>query len=207
MKKSMITLTATALTAAAITFTSCASNPSAQQAGTIGAAGSITTDAGGIPCLEYDTQEYITGFGEYRGSSAQFGVLVYEATARARRNALQKLGGQYKGMSTDFIRSYGNNQGNDLADKMVTATEQAINKVLDDARTSCSSQGVIGPDGHQSVFIGIRIYKNEIAAAAATAITNKLTDDEKRSIDFEEKVFKEQYQKAFENFSTQNAPQ
>ena len=89
-------------------------------------------------CFEADTPEYITGRGEYRGSSKQEGELVIQATERAKFAARQKLGGQYKGIISDYRNSMGNNQGNDLVSKMESAGDQAIDRELNDVMVVCT---------------------------------------------------------------------
>lgn len=153
-----------------------------------------------IPCVEFDTAEYLTGFGEYMGSSAQFGILVQNATERAKQNVIQKLGARVQGLKTTFGSTYGSNQGNDIAEKIVGATDIAIDRVISDARAVCMKQSPIGADGHQRVFVGLRIYKEELEKSVVSSIADKLTDDEKRAIDFEEKRFREQHKAAFEAF-------
>ncbi|MDR3002369.1 MAG: hypothetical protein LBU89_14050 [Fibromonadaceae bacterium] len=212
MNRVKFTLLAASLSLAmAFTFTSCAGKPPVQQmqASTPEPkpqyVGSDATSQ--IPCFEFDTAEYLTGFGEYMGSSAQFGLLVQNATERAKQNILQKLGAHVQGLSTTFRSSYGSNQGSDVAEKMVNATDIAINRAINDARAVCSQQGAIGADGHQRVFIGLRIYKNELENAVVKSIADKLTDDEKRAIDFEEKRFREQHKAAFEEFKEERKQQ
>ncbi|MDR2732298.1 MAG: hypothetical protein LBB36_03670 [Fibromonadaceae bacterium] len=204
---SKITLAASLSLALAFTLSSCASkNPPLQEQAVAAPqpqyAGTDATDE--IPCFEFDTAEYLAGLGEYMGSSAQFGLLVQNSTERAKQNILQKLGAHVQGLSTTFRSSYGSNQGSDVAEKMVSATDIAINKVISDARAICMKQGSIGADGHQRVFVGLRIYKEELEKSVVNTIADKLTDDEKRTIDFEEKRFREQHKAAFENFKEES---
>ena len=208
MNRVKLALVAAISMALTFTFSSCASKPPLQEQASVSAAqqpqyaGTGATDD--IPCLEFDTAEYLTGFGEYMGSSAQFGLLVQNSTERAKQNILQKLGAHVQGLSTTFRSSYGSNQGSDVAEKMVNATDIAINKVISDARTVCMKQGPIGADGHQRIFVGLRIYKEELEKSVVNTIADKLTDDEKRSIDFEEKRFREQHKAAFESFKEES---
>ncbi|MDR0305891.1 MAG: hypothetical protein LBI42_03530 [Chitinispirillales bacterium] len=159
---------------------------------------------GPIPCYEFDTKEYMTGFGEYRGSSHQFGENVIHATNRAKDNARQKMGGAFKGVATSYRASHGNNQGNDVINKMEQGYEEVISKYLNDMHATCAKQGPIGDDGHQSVFVSFRISRADFSNHVTQAVTDKLTEDEKLSIDFKESQFKDRFKHAFEEFKGNN---
>ena len=196
----------TASIALAITFTSCASKPPTQNQAL--AQQYSEPEQTSIVCFEYDTDEYITGFGEYRGSSAQLGNLVFQATERAKDNARQKLSARFQGITKKYSATWGNNQGNDLEDKVTSGGKEVIDRVLNDAKASCSSQDKTpGPDGHKSVYIGLRIYHKELASQFAATIDNKLTQEEKLGIDFrEKKFFEDEWEKEFKNFKEENNP-
>ena len=207
-KIKFIALTATL--GLAITFTSCAgSKPAQNPAGTESSAQQYSKPKQvSIPCFEFDTDEYITGWGEYKGSSAQLGKLVFEATERAKDNARQKLSGRFQGITKKYGGSWGNNQGNDLKDKVESGGKEIIDVVLNDARAACSSQDEVpGPDGHQSVYIGLRIYHKELASQLAAKIDDKLTQEEKMRIDFNAKKFADEVEAEFGKFKEENKPQ
>jgi len=216
MKKFTLTSITIALTAMVLSFTSCASNPAPQPT----AASSIAQEQvqqqnpnlKTFPCLEFDTLEDITGWGEFKGSSAQQGRLVELATEQAKRNARQKLSGRYKGITSSYLGEMGNNQGNDIIAKIEAGGDEVIDRVLSDAMTKCALQGEIDKDGHQSVYIGIRISREKItneetANAVAKSVANRLTEDEKMKIRFEESQFRERYKGAFQEFKKENTTQ
>ena len=194
----------------ALSFTSCAgSKPAQNPAGAENPAQQYSNPKQvSIPCVEFDTDEYITGFGQYRGSSALLGKLVFEATEIAKDNARQKLAARFQGITKKYTASWSNNQGSDLESKVVSGGKEIIDRVLNDARNACTSQDEMpGPDGHQSVYIGIRIYHKELASRIAEGIEDKLTQEEKMRIDFNAKKFADEVESEFGKFKEENKPQ
>ncbi len=162
--------------------------------------GSPFGDTYEAPCQFYDTKQEFAGWGESRGAKNEMGVIHQKATASAQNNVRQKVRAAYKGMISTYSGSHGNNQGNDIEDKFQTACDQALDGILNDTETACSRWGKVGEDGHLSNFVGIKISKEELATKTASAVEDKLTEDEKLRIDFNEANFREEMLKRMEQF-------
>jgi hypothetical protein len=152
------------------------------------------------PCEIYDTDEEFTATGIYRGSSNQKGEVQNYALQNAQQRVRMKIQHAYKGMVSNFSQSIGNNQGNDIEAKVSMAGDQIIDAFINNTRESCLRWGEVGDDGHIECYVAIKISKAKLADAISKAVDNKLTDDEKMKISFDEKVYREQMEKRFQEY-------
>ena len=150
------------------------------------------------PCEIYDTDEDFAATGIYRGSANQKGEVQNFALQNAQQRIRMKIHHAYKGMVSNFSQSIGNNQGNDIEAKVSMAGDQIIDAFINNTRESCLRWGEVGDDGHIECYVAIKISKAKLADAISNAVDNKLTDEEKMKINFDEKVYREQMEKAFQ---------
>ena len=111
-----------------------------------------------------------------------------------------KIKHAYKGMVSDFSQSIGNNQGNDIEAKVAMAGDQIIDAVVNNTSESCLRWGGVGDDGHIECYVAIKISKVDLAQKIATAVDNKLSQEDKLRIGFDEKVYRDNMEKRFENY-------
>ncbi len=156
------------------------------------------------PCEIYDTEEEFTATGIYRGSSNQKGEVQKYALQNAQQQVRMKIKHAYKGMVSDFSQSIGNNQGNDIETKVSMAGDQIIDAVINDTRESCKRWSKVFDDGHIECYVAIKISKASLSQAISKAVENKLTDEEKMRIGFDEKVYREQMNERFKEYKEGN---
>ncbi len=155
------------------------------------------------PCTVYDTPEEFAATGIYRGSMNQKGLVQQYALQNAQTIVRMKMQHAYKGMVSDFTQSIGNNQGNDLSAKISQAGDQIIDVVVNNTSACCLRWGAVGDDGHIECYIAIKISKADLSQKVAQAVDNKLTEEEKMRIGFDEAQYREKMEQRFKEYKEQ----
>ncbi len=155
------------------------------------------------PCTVYDTPEEFAATGIYRGSMNQKGEVHKYALQNAQAIVRQKIQHAYKGMLSDFSQSVGNNQGNDIITKVTQAGDQIIDAVVNNTSECCLRWGSVGADGHVECYVAIRISKADLSQKVAKEVENKLSDEEKMRIGFEESQYRQRMNEAFKEYQGQ----
>lgn len=156
------------------------------------------------PCTVYDTKEDFAATGIYRGSMNQKGEVHKYALQNAQSIVRMKIQHAYKGMVSDYSSSIGSNAGNDIEAKFTMAGDQIIDAVINNTSESCIKYGEIGDDGHIECYVAIKISKTDLSQKIAKEVANKLSDDEKMRIGFNEAQYREQMEKRFEQYKEDN---
>ncbi len=196
MKKLMFTMAV-----AAFTMVSCGS--SKQVATVAPASQSPFGEVYEAPCTVYDTPEEFAATGIYRGSMNQKGEVHKFALQNAQSIVRMKIKHAYQGMISDFSQSVGNNQGNDIITKVSQAGDQIIDAVINNTSECCIRYGAVGEDGHLECYVAIKISKEDLSQKVAKAVDNKLTDEEKLRIGFEEQQYRKQMDQRFKEYKEQ----
>ena len=115
-----------------------------------------------------------------------------------------KIKHAYKGMVSEYSSSIGNNAGNDLENKITQAGDQIIDAVINNTSECCLKYGPVANDGHMECYVAIKISKVDLSEKVAKEVSNKLTDDEKLRIGFNESQYREQMNRAFEQYEEKN---
>lgn len=152
------------------------------------------------PCTVYDSPTEFTATGIYRGSSHQLGEVHKYALQNAQEIVRLKIKHAYKGMVSDFSQSMGNNSGNDVESKISSAGDRIIDVVVNNTAESCMRWGEVESDGHVQCYLAIKISKEDLAQKIAVEVENKLTEEEKMKINFDEKTYREQMERKFADF-------
>ncbi|MCL2329555.1 MAG: hypothetical protein FWC39_13730 [Bacteroidetes bacterium] len=119
-----------------------------------------------IPCVEYDTDEYYTGYGSFYGSYTQVSLNVNDAMRRARTNLIEKIAHEYDGFVEQTAGSAGNNRGNDQVAAIKSAGLEIITKEVGRLRVTCSTADeTVDVNGNVTVHVGIRMNLADIAKA------------------------------------------
>ncbi len=155
------------------------------------------------PCTVYDTPEEFAATGIYRGSMNQKGEVHKYALQNAQSIVRMKIKHAYQGMISDFSQSVGNNQGNDIITKVSQAGDQIIDAVINNTSECCIRYGAVGEDGHLECYVAIKISKEDLSQKVAHAVDNKLTDEEKLRIGFEEQQYRKQMDQRFKEYKEQ----
>ena len=153
-----------------------------------------------MPCTIFDTKEDFAATGVYRGSYKKKDELQINALLKAKELIINKAKGVYSGMVSTYGQAHGNNNGNDVADKMNRALDFILDGMLNDANTVCLKWGEIESDGNMECYMAIQISKQELAQKTAQKVAENLTDDEKLRIDFQEKQFREEMEKRLQQY-------
>ena len=152
------------------------------------------------PCEMLDDDEWFAATGIFAGSFKQKGKVIRGALQDAQSQVRMKIKHAYKGMISDFMESVGNNKGNDLEGKFSQAGDQIIDTVVNDTQAKCQEFGAVQGDGDVEAYVGIKIRKRELAEKIAVDIKNKLSDEEKMKVKFDEEEYRKKMEERFEKF-------
>lgn len=157
-----------------------------------------------MPCEELDSDGEFGATGIYKCSASQKGNAQMYALQNAQQIIRMKIQHAYKGMVSDFTQSYGGNAGNDIQSKITMAGDQIINTVLNDTRATCVRYSSVDDRGNIECYVGIRISKKKLADKISERVDDVLTQDEKLRIDFNEKKYRDEMEKRFQNYKENN---
>lgn len=152
------------------------------------------------PCQVYDTPSDFAETGIFRGSSNQKGEVHKNALLNAQELIRLKMAHSYKGMVSEYSSSIGNNQGNDIERKMTAAGDRIIDMLVNESSETCVKWSSVESDGHITCYVAVKISKSEAASKIAKEVDNKLTQDEKDRIGFNEQQYREQMEKRFKDY-------
>lgn len=181
-----------------VTMVACGSQKQLAQQQTGG--GNPFGDVYEAPCTVYDTEEEFAATGIYRGSMNQKGEVHKYALQNAQSLVRMKIQHAYKGMVSDYSSSIGNNAGNDIETKMTMAGDQIIDAVINNTSECCVKYGAVGADGHIECYVAIKISKTDLSEKITKEVANKLSDEEKMRIGFNEAQYREQMNQRFEQY-------
>lgn len=157
-----------------------------------------------MPCEVYDTPQEFAATGIFRGSSNQRGEVQKNALLNAQDLVRLKMKHAYKGMVSEYSASIGGNQGNDIERKMASAGDRIIDAIINETAQSCTRWSAIEDDGHITCYTAIQIPKQETAKRIAEEIQDKLTQEEKERINFNEFTYRKQMEERFQQFKDEN---
>lgn len=157
-----------------------------------------------MPCEVYDTPQEFAATGIFRGSSNQKGEVQKNALLNAQDLVRLKMKHAYKGMVSEYSASVGGNQGNDIERKMSSAGDRMIDAIINETAQSCTRWSAVEEDGHITCYTAIQISKQETAQKIAQEIQNKLTQEEKDRIGFNEYNYRKQMEERFKQFTDNN---
>lgn len=152
------------------------------------------------PCQVYDNAKEFAATGIFRGSSHQRGEVQKNALLAAQELIRLKMQHAYKGMVSEYSSSVGNNKGNDVERKMTSAGDRIIDKIINETSQSCVRWSGVEDDGHITCYTAIQIPKGEVAAEISKEVADKLTQEEKDRIGFNEQEYRKEMAKRFEEY-------
>ncbi len=152
------------------------------------------------PCQVYDTPKEFAATGIFRGSSHQRGEVQKNALLAAQELIRLKMQHAYKGMVSEYSSSIGNNKGNDIERKMTSAGDRIIDKIINETAQSCVRWSGVEDDGHMTCYTAIQIPKGEVVAEITKEVADKLTQEEKDRIGFNEQEYRKDMTKRFEEY-------
>lgn len=201
MKKILLSFAAFAF---AVIFTSCGSNKNVTVNNNATASNNPFGDVFEVPCTVYDTDTEFAATGIFRGSMNQKGELLKWALQNAQEQVRMKIKHAYKGMVSNYSQSIGDNDGNDIERKVAMAGDQIIDAVVNDTKAVCQRFGAVGEDGHIECYVAIKISKVDLSEKVSNAVNDVLSEDEKMRIGFNEMKYREQMNKSFEQYKSEN---
>lgn len=154
-----------------------------------------------LPCSEVkDTRDKFAGIGIYRGSSLQKGEVHKNAIANAQSIIREKYHHSYQGMISDYSGTIGNNRGNDIETKLQRAGDVVLDAMLNDAYEECYKFSAVFDDGNIECYVGIIIYKDELAERVSKKVADVLTEEEKDKINFNEYNYRKEMEERMRNY-------
>ena len=193
MKKNLLIMVA--LVAGVSVLTSCGGT-SKQVVAPTQAVNPFASGAYSAPGFEPDTDEYFAGWGTANGPQTRMDVLQLSALTNAQNAVRQKLKHAYKGMVSDYSNYIGNNSGSDAQIHVERAGDQIIDAVVNDTQAKTLNFSGVDDKGHLNCYIGIRIYKKQLA----DKIADMVSEDEELKIRFKESEFRKFMQEKFKEY-------
>ena len=152
------------------------------------------------PCQVYDTPQEFAATGIFRGSSRQMGEVQYQALLKAQEMIRLKMKHAYQGVVRNYSVAIGNNQGNDIELKMTSAGDHIFDQIINETTQSCTRWSEVEDDGHITCYIAIQIPKGDVAAKISKDVENKLTQEEKERIGFNEQEYRKEMARSFKGY-------
>ncbi len=152
------------------------------------------------PCQVYDNDEEFAATGIFEGSSNQMNEVQKGALLAAQDLIRLKMKHTYNGMVSEYSASVGNNAGNDVERKMESAGDRVIDQIINDSKHSCVEWSEINDKGHITCFMSVIISKKETAQKISKEVEEKLTQDEKDRIGFNEQEYRKQMEERFKQY-------
>lgn len=194
MKKNLLIMVA--LLAGVCVMTSCGGGTNQTVVAANQAVNPFANGAFSAPGFEPDTDEYFAGWGTANGPKARMDVLQLSALTNAQNAVRQKLKHAYKGIVSDYSNYIGNNSGSDAQIHVERAGDQIIDAVINDTQARSLNFSGVDEKGHVDCYVGIRIYKKQLADKIADAVS----EDEELKIRFKESEFRKYMQDKFKDY-------
>ncbi len=153
-----------------------------------------------MPTFEPDTEEYFAASGIATGARGRMDVLQQNALTNAQSLIRQKMQHAYKGMISDYANSIGINNNSDLANKIERSGNQIIQVVVNETMARDIKFSGVDEKGNVTCFVGIRIYKKQLA----DKIANKVSNDEELKIRFNEDQYRKYIEEKFKEYKEEH---
>lgn len=152
-----------------------------------------------MPTFEPDTEEYFAASGIATGNRQRMDVLQTEALTNAQNIIRQKMKHAYKGMISDYSNYMGINAKSDAVNKVERGGNQMIDAIVNETMQRDTKFSGVDEKGNVTCFVGIRIYKKQLADKLADQISN----DEELKVRFNENEYRKYIQEKFKEYKEQ----
>lgn len=150
-----------------------------------------------IPNAEVDTDEYFGASGIATGPKIRMAEIYATALTNAQNIVRQKMAHAYKGAIDDYMNMVGDNVGNDYQTKLERGGTQIIDAIVNDTReTKEPVFSEVDEKGNITCYLGIRVYKNQIAEK----IADYVAEEDELKIRFKEDQFRQRMEENFKKF-------
>ena len=167
--------------------------------------GSPFGDTFEMPNAEIDTDDWFGASGVASGPKARIAEIYRTALTNGQNIIRQKMKHAYKGAVDDYMNAFGNNAGTDYQSKVETAGTQIIDVIVGETReVQKPKYSAVDDKGTITCFLGLRVYKKDLADKVADAVASVVSEDEKLSIRFQESQFREKMKQSFKDFKENN---
>lgn len=160
------------------------------------------TSAIEAPCQLYDTEDYFAATASFRGTHLQPQELQLNALNAAQEIIYRKMIHIYEAMVSDYHNSIGNNRGNDIERKLESAGDRIIKIIVKETSQKCIRYSEVLDNGDCICTVGIEISKEEVARRVSTEVSNKLTQEEKNQIRYNEQQYRDYMNQGFKTSQT-----
>ena len=149
-----------------------------------------------MPTFEPDTEEYFAASGISNGARERLDVLQSAALANAQNIIRQKMKHAYQGMISDYTNYMGINSKSDAVTKVERGGNQMIDVVVNETMARDVKFSGVDEKGNVTCFVGIRIYKKQIADKLA----DQISKDEELKLRFNEEQYRKYIQEKFKEY-------
>ena len=152
------------------------------------------------PCQVYDTKQVFAATAAFRGSSMQPSEVQKGALIAAQEIVRLKMQHAFQGMVSEYSSTVGNNRGNDIERKITAAGDRIIDLIVNETTQTCVRYSEVFENGDIMCHVSVEISKADAARRVTEAVEDKLTQDEKDRIGFNEEQYREQMQQRSEQY-------
>lgn len=150
-----------------------------------------------MPCQSYDDEDWFYATGARRFEMNRISTTPAALLRSTQRQLLDKLKGKYKQVTRDYFDQMDTEEGSYEREHIESAGEKVINQLVNETHEVCRKQSAY-PDaeGKYTMYMSIRISKKEIVEK----VVDEISEDQQLKVRFNEKKFREDAFKVFEEF-------
>lgn len=150
-----------------------------------------------MPCQSYDDADWFYATGARRFEMNRINTTPAALLRSTQRQLLDKLKGAYKQVTRDYFDQMDTEEGSYEREHIESAGEKVINQLVNETHEVCRKQTAY-PDaeGKYTMYMSIRVSKKEIVEK----VVDEISEDQQLKVRFNEKKFREDAFKVFEEF-------
>lgn len=154
------------------------------------------TETYSMPTFEPDTEDFFAASGLATGAKERMDVLQQAALANAQGVIRQKMKHAYQGMVSDYTNYMGINSSSDAITKIERGGNQMIDVVVNETMARDVKFSGVDEKGNVTCFVGIRIYKKQLA----DKIANQISEDQELKVRFKEDQYRKYIEEKFKEY-------
>ena len=134
-------------------------------------------EANFAPCYEADTEEYFTGHQQRLMPHSWVATQATSLLRSAQQQLRQKIKGAYKQVVRDYFDQLDIDDKFTAASHIESAGEMIIDEFVNNTQENCREQTRPDASGKLTLYIGIKVSKEEIVREIVEKIPQKLKDE------------------------------
>lgn len=148
-----------------------------------------------MPCQAYDDADWFYATGVKRFKANQLNLTPTALLRSTRQQLLQKLSGKYQQVIDDYFDQMETEDGEYARQHIESAGRQVIQQLVNETYEVCRKQTQFADaEGYYTMYMSIKVSKKEIVEK----VVDKLNEEQEMKVRFNEKKFRDSAFKVFE---------